>query len=921
MVDIVPAADPGDADLHLDLSDTTTSEFADTVRQHLGLPPRSAPGLTPEDIRQLAADIDRATMTSAHQPSWADQHAAISTPQSPPTSPTPTPAADSSGDRSPHIEAGGARRPRNAYDTEAQDAWANNAYDHFRNTDNDLDGMVAELADVPRPDGSTGFGRAELERIKNHLFREVHPLSITDDDGKDIGIEYRRYDAYADIAEAWIRMSLGRATPDDIVLLEHELAEAQYYESHPGAPYQEAHQFANLSFNWEAMQHARTGENIDEWRSVYGNVSGLPTGVGDRPGSDVPVRRGGPQSQSDPDDQQGGLLGDGGGREGGRDGRENSGHSDDSSPSGRGVDQGGQLPSLNYHSPRQSGGHSSAGGQLPNSPSSAPSPSPESVPHQGPATTAVPPPTSPTSQQVRDANQSRIARDNLRRHQPDGGVQPVTDSSGNRRFTLGRFTSAFNQPVSMLRIGLHVSGTSHLDPALVQALIDRAQFAVDLRFNGGIRLPSGDWMMVDLVPVSDPAAADMTIDLDTANPHSTPTDANLDNLTAMLREQLGLDPSTESELSPGDVQRISNEIDHAVPSSTTSPRVSPGPVTTDSPLDLPAQAASPASRPDSTAHVPNIASAHPSSARRESPNQTHPHTPIAPNNQSQIPPRAPDHRAPESTPPPVNASHSTSPTGSTNSPSVPNNPDFTPQTPQWHQSWGAPNPSQRSTGSIRRMVRKLFGAQPSRNNVPSAPPPTPTTQRPSSVAPGTPPDTNSPQQTSAPENFSDLPYSVGPPYTTQEMNPTYRGEHEVGNSVWPNPLRVSYLDEIARRRLRLHVIDGRIYDADGNLFDTSSGTTAWGGAGRAIFVMDEHGNLYASNYHERGLFHHSSFLSGGNVAAAGELIVINGEIQMVTDSSGHYQPSRGHTMQAINQLRNMGIPITPQQVEFKAPPQ
>ncbi|KAF0849220.1 hypothetical protein FNL39_101657 [Nocardia caishijiensis] len=73
MVDIVPVADPNDADLHLDLT-TTTTELAGTVRQHLGLPPQSTPGFTPNDIRQLAADIDQATMTGAHQPSWADPH-------------------------------------------------------------------------------------------------------------------------------------------------------------------------------------------------------------------------------------------------------------------------------------------------------------------------------------------------------------------------------------------------------------------------------------------------------------------------------------------------------------------------------------------------------------------------------------------------------------------------------------------------------------------------------------------------------------------------------------------------------------------------------------------------------------------------------------------------------------------------------
>ncbi|MFC9661310.1 hypothetical protein ACFVJ5_13835 [Nocardia sp. NPDC127606] len=473
--------------------------------------------------------------------------------------------------------------------------------------------------------------------------------------------------------------------------------------------------------------------------------------------------------------------------------------------------------------------------------------------------------------------------------------------------------------MSMLRIGLHISGGGSIDPALVQALIERAQFAVDLRFNRGSRLPSGDWMMFDLVPVSDPSAADMSIDLDQANPHSTPIDADLDALTATLREQLGLDPATENELSPSDVQRINNEIDQAVPTSpTTSSRTAPGPVTNDSSLDLPSQPANPANRPDSTVSAPNVASPHPTSPRTESPNQSHPqHAPTAANNRTQIPPLAPDHRAPEST---ANPPGSMSPTGASNPSADSNNPDFTPQTPQWHQSWGAPHPDQRSPGAMRRIVRKLFGVRP-RRTIPAIPPPTPPIQRPPSAAPRALPAESSHQQSTAPQDFSDLPYSVGPPYTTQEMNSTYRGEHEVGNSVWPHPLRVAYLDESLRQRTRLYIVDGKIYTADGKLFDTSSGTTTWGGAGRAIFVMDEHGNLYASNYHEPGLFHHSSFLAGGNVAAAGELAAIGGELQMLTDRSGHYRPSRGHTMQAINLLRNMGIPIAPGQVHFEAPPQ
>jgi len=55
--------------------------------------------------------------------------------------------------------------------------------------------------------------------------------------------------------------------------------------------------------------------------------------------------------------------------------------------------------------------------------------------------------------------------------------------------------------------------------------------------------------------------------------------------------------------------------------------------------------------------------------------------------------------------------------------------------------------------------------------------------------------------------------------------------------------------------------------------------------------MSEKGNIYLSKYSEVGIFHHSSFLSGKPVGAAGEIIIEKGIIKEVTNASGHYQPS------------------------------
>jgi hypothetical protein len=78
------------------------------------------------------------------------------------------------------------------------------------------------------------------------------------------------------------------------------------------------------------------------------------------------------------------------------------------------------------------------------------------------------------------------------------------------------------------------------------------------------------------------------------------------------------------------------------------------------------------------------------------------------------------------------------------------------------------------------------------------------------------------------------------------IRPDYVGEQYPGGPMgYPG---VTYLDEAMRESYRVTIQDGIVYDADGLPFDTRNGVSAFGAGsnGRAIFVMDEHGNLYAS---------------------------------------------------------------------------
>ncbi len=105
---------------------------------------------------------------------------------------------------------------------------------------------------------------------------------------------------------------------------------------------------------------------------------------------------------------------------------------------------------------------------------------------------------------------------------------------------------------------------------------------------------------------------------------------------------------------------------------------------------------------------------------------------------------------------------------------------------------------------------------------------------------------------------------------------------------------------------------GRLWRADdGSRFDTKYGAVMRsGGPGRAIYVMDSQGNLYASTVELIGTFHHSSFLSGGPVAGAGELVVHNGELAEITGRSPQYPVSDAGLRNVLAALAQQGLDTT-----------
>jgi len=149
------------------------------------------------------------------------------------------------------------------------------------------------------------------------------------------------------------------------------------------------------------------------------------------------------------------------------------------------------------------------------------------------------------------------------------------------------------------------------------------------------------------------------------------------------------------------------------------------------------------------------------------------------------------------------------------------------------------------------------------------------------------------------------PHSQKRPFKTYQMDEFFSGE-DLPESSWIGS-QVQYLTSEERQKYQLFVHKGKLVDSSGIPFDTSTATTLWSDQGAAICVMDEEGNLFAARDQIQGEFHHSSFLSGGPVAFAGEVVVDDGRLIAVSNKSGHYRPPGSSIEQLKTQLDMHGL--------------
>ena len=113
----------------------------------------------------------------------------------------------------------------------------------------------------------------------------------------------------------------------------------------------------------------------------------------------------------------------------------------------------------------------------------------------------------------------------------------------------------------------------------------------------------------------------------------------------------------------------------------------------------------------------------------------------------------------------------------------------------------------------------------------------------------------------------------------------------------PTAIAVKYYPELVGQAAKygidrglLHFDGGRLKDADDDVWDTRDTVTHFSGKGWAIFVVSPEGYLYGGT-HKAAKHHHSSFLGGGMVLAAGEMACYDGIPRFITAKSGHYAPT------------------------------
>ncbi|KAJ4903043.1 calmodulin-binding family protein [Raphanus sativus] len=114
---------------------------------------------------------------------------------------------------------------------------------------------------------------------------------------------------------------------------------------------------------------------------------------------------------------------------------------------------------------------------------------------------------------------------------------------------------------------------------------------------------------------------------------------------------------------------------------------------------------------------------------------------------------------------------------------------------------------------------------------------------------------------------------------------------------------IKYLGPMEREAYEVIVEDGRLmYKQNMTLVSSTEES-------KTIFVLSTTRTLYVGQK-KKGVFQHSSFLSGGATTAAGRLVARDGVLEAIWPYSGHYQPTEDNFNEFISFLEENNVDLT-----------
>lgn len=114
---------------------------------------------------------------------------------------------------------------------------------------------------------------------------------------------------------------------------------------------------------------------------------------------------------------------------------------------------------------------------------------------------------------------------------------------------------------------------------------------------------------------------------------------------------------------------------------------------------------------------------------------------------------------------------------------------------------------------------------------------------------------------------------------------------------------IAYLGPIEREAYEVVVESGRLLYRQTGMFVNTIEGSKW------IFVLSTSRSLYVGQK-KKGVFQHSSFLSGGATSAAGRLVAHDGVLEAIWPYSGHYLPTEDNFMEFISFLEEHQVDLT-----------